>query len=229
MTPPPVEGAGPCLLLFVKAPLPGHCKTRLATSLGAKAAAELASAFVDDGSTNLQAWYGARMLVCEDAEAAHPLLARLVAEEGWGHLPLPRAPLGALMGAAFQQSFRAGFRPVLAVGADMPNLTAEDLVPALRGLGRQDAVLGPSMDGGYYLLGLKAWIPEVFVDIPWSTPRTLTITLERLRDAGHTFDLLPVRRDIDTPEDLLKFLGDPRRMRCAPRTVQAARRAGLAG
>ncbi len=218
--------AGPGLMLCVKAPWPGRCKTRLAEAYGSDVAAEFAVAFMDDLSANVRAWPGEHVLVCEDV--AHPLLARLVGPGGWTHLPLPRAPLGELLGAAFQQCFEAGLRPVLAVGGDLPDLTAVDLLVAMECLGRRDVVLGPSADGGYYLIGLNGWLPEAFTGIPWSTPETLAVTLARLRHAGRTVELLPVRRDIDEPGDLQVLLRDLPRIRLCPRTAEAARKAGVA-
>lgn len=215
--------SGPAVVLLAKAPLAGCSKTRLAGALGAAGAAAVAAACIADLAANLRSWSGARLLVCGEAEATHPLLARLIGQEGWGHLAHAPGPLGTLLGAAFAQTLGRGLEPVLAIGADLPDLTAEDLAQALAAMDGRDAVLGPSADGGYYLLGLRGWAPEAFADIPWSTEHTLAVTLERLRGAGRDVALLPQRRDLDTPDDLTAFLGDADRTRLCPRTLAAAR------
>jgi glycosyltransferase A (GT-A) superfamily protein (DUF2064 family) len=91
--------------------------------------------------------------------------------------------------------------PVVTIGSDLSSLSAELLIQACESLRSRDAVIGPSQDGGYYLIGLRQLAPEVFEDIDWSTPAVFQQTLARLTTAGLSCQRLPSQRDIDTPED----------------------------
>jgi hypothetical protein len=91
------------------------------------------------------------------------------------------------------------------VGSDCPELLPYHLNEAFRMLDTHDAVLGPSADGGYYLLGLKTPAPELFENMTWSVDTVLQETLLRLKNTGKSVALLPVLNDIDTEEDWRKF------------------------
>jgi uncharacterized protein len=109
--------------------------------------------------------------------------------------------LGARMLGAIAGRFAAGAAKVLVIGTDCPDLDPALLATAFAQLDRADAVLGPAADGGYYLVGMKRPIPELFQGIPWSTPATLSATLARAGAAGVSVALLDERRDIDTAAD----------------------------
>jgi len=102
-------------------------------------------------------------------------------------------------------------QPVLLRGSDTPDLPGEIIQEAAEALtaGNAELVLGPAMDGGYYLVGLNAPWPELFRDIAWSTPQVLTDTLNLARSLALKVHLLPAWRDIDTYPDLLSFLSRP--------------------
>jgi glycosyltransferase A (GT-A) superfamily protein (DUF2064 family) len=104
----------------------------------------------------------------------------------------------------FQRCFADGFSQVVIIGSDIPDLPPETFAEAFTALERRDAVIGPAVDGGYYLVGFReeTFIPEAFEGIAWSTEGVFAETLERLIRAGVGVHRLPSRRDVDTPEDL---------------------------
>jgi glycosyltransferase A (GT-A) superfamily protein (DUF2064 family) len=118
-------------------------------------------------------------------------------------------------------------QPVLLRGSDTPDLPGEIVQEAAEALtaGNAELVLGPAMDGGYYLVGLNAPRPELFRDIAWSTSQVLTDTLNLARSLALKVHLLPAWRDIDTYPDLLSFLSRPHpRPQPGWRTHRLARR-----
>ena len=113
-----------------------------------------------------------------------------------------RGDLGARLRAAFDAHFDGGDQPVVAIGADCPAVDAAVIQEAERRLRSVDVVIGPSEDGGYYLIGLNEPHPEVFVDVPWSDADVLRITAARCRERHLSVGLLRTLRDVDTVEDL---------------------------
>jgi rSAM/selenodomain-associated transferase 1 len=111
------------------------------------------------------------------------------------------ADLGARMEHAFQQAFDAGASKVVIIGSDCPAITGATLAAAFAQLDHADFVLGPASDGGYYLLGMRAFEPSVFRDIAWSTDTVLAATLGQIKALGKTFFLLAELTDVDTEAD----------------------------
>ncbi|WP_308406346.1 DUF2064 domain-containing protein [Streptomyces sp. AC602_WCS936] len=115
------------------------------------------------------------------------------------------------MAAAVTDAITDGAGPLLVIGTDAPTLTATHLTAAFTALDDHDVALGPALDGGYYLIGLRALHTSLFALAPetWSTDRVLTATRALARDGGLSAKLLPVLRDLDTPEDAAALLRDP--------------------
>lgn len=197
------------LLVFVKAPVPGRVKTRLAAELGQEGAARAyrsMAARVRDAALGLG---GVRLVWVYDPAPAFPdlgwLLGARAAPARGARRPevfrQSRGGLGARLRAAFARAFREGGGPVCAIGTDSPGLTTKALKRAFALLREDPVVLGPARDGGYYLIGMREWRPELFRDIPWSTSRVLGETLEAARRTGIAARLLPALSDVDTAED----------------------------
>jgi uncharacterized protein len=110
--------------------------------------------------------------------------------------------LGARMAAAFQNSFDSGIDKVAIIGTDCPDLKAEIMSKAFDELDRSDLVLGPAQDGGYYLIGLRRSLPELFEGINWGTDEVLAQTRTITQNLGLNIAELPTLTDIDRPEDL---------------------------
>ncbi|RMG44240.1 MAG: glycosyltransferase [Acidobacteria bacterium] len=191
------------LLLFVREPAPGRAKTRLVPALGPHGAAALYRRLAEHTAreTAALARDGASVTVLVDPPAALPAVAEWLGHR-FTYRPQAEGDLGARLAAAFAEAFGEGARRVVAIGSDCPGLDRHRLHEAFAKLLGHDAVLGPAVDGGYYLLGLSRPVVEVFRDIPWSTGQTLAATRARLSEAHATVALLGELRDVDTPEDL---------------------------
>ncbi|XOV67047.1 MAG: TIGR04282 family arsenosugar biosynthesis glycosyltransferase [Fluviicola sp.] len=110
--------------------------------------------------------------------------------------------LGDRMKHAFEQGFAQGYEKIIGVGADLPDLSAEVMEEGLAALDYSDTVFGPSEDGGYYLIGMRKMIPEIFENKPWSTDALLDITQSELKSLGYSSATLKELNDVDTIEDL---------------------------
>jgi rSAM/selenodomain-associated transferase 1 len=182
------------LIVFARAPVEGRVKTRLAKAIGERAALSLYLAFLEDVCA-LAGSVDARRILCVDGALDHPALTRLAEDNGMELRPQRGGDLGARMEAALEAAL-----PACVIGTDSPTLTPAQLEAALSQLGSHDVVVGPSTDGGYWLIGISRPLPELFRDIPWSTPEVLPLTLERLR--GRRAAVLPPHYDVDEVEDL---------------------------
>jgi hypothetical protein len=111
--------------------------------------------------------------------------------------------LGARMTAAFQNCFNSGIDKVAIIGTDCPDLKPEILVSAFDELSQHDLVLGPAKDGGYYLIGLRRAIPELFGSIKWGTDEVFVKTRAIAQNLDLSIAYLPTLADIDRPDDLL--------------------------
>jgi rSAM/selenodomain-associated transferase 2/rSAM/selenodomain-associated transferase 1 len=207
----PVKGAPsptrrkPILLVFAKAPVPGQVKTRLAAEVGPEEAAriygELGRRVVDQVREGSH-----RTVVVFDPPGARAAVEAWLGVRRLEFRPQASGDLGQRLEAAFQWAFQESDR-VLAVGTDAPGVDSEAVEAAARYLEKADMVLGPALDGGYYLLGLRRLASELFREIPWSTAAVLEATRARGRQIGFTEVLLPPLSDLDTLEDWRRLRG----------------------
>ena len=110
--------------------------------------------------------------------------------------------LGERMMNAFDDSFNKGYKRVIGVGSDLPDLSAEIMTQGIEQLKENDTVFGPSEDGGYYLIGMTKLIPQIFENKAWSTESLLDDTQIELKELGYSIELLQTLNDVDTIEDL---------------------------
>jgi len=192
------------IALFARWPQAGEVKTRLSPALPAVLACDLHRAMVEDALA-LAAGAPAyeRFLYWAGAPPARESFAP---PPGFRVRDQQGADLGARLALAFDDLLSAPGDRAVILGADCPALEAATLSAAFDALEGHDAVLGAARDGGYYLVGLGRRAPELFRDIEWSTPRVLDQTLERAARAGLGVCLLPALDDLDTPEDLVRWL-----------------------
>jgi rSAM/selenodomain-associated transferase 1 len=198
------------LIVFVKQPRPGHVKTRLARALGDEGAAAAYRAMAEaeirgtaPAATDAGAEYE-RLFFFTPAEARAALtgwLTPLVAPEPLMCHPQDGADLGARMARAFKACFARGARRVAIVGTDVPDCARAHVAAAFAALDAHDVALGPTHDGGYYLLALSQPRPELFEGVAWSTPAVLPATLARASSLGLRVALLETLRDVDTLDD----------------------------
>jgi uncharacterized protein len=191
------------LIIFTRFPKTGQSKTRLIPALGAEGAAQLqrrlthnalreAEACARTSRTDLEIqfegaderamshWLGDRFSFCHQAGA----------------------DLGRRMCAAFDKAFKEGCQSVVLLGADCPDLNVSILSQALAALREYPVVLGPATDGGYYLVGLRQPLPELFSGPVWGSDSVLADSLVIIKKAGLAHSLLEPLSDIDRPEDL---------------------------
>jgi rSAM/selenodomain-associated transferase 1 len=189
------------VVMMLKAPVEGEVKTRLAASTGKEMALRIYRMLVErqmreipDG-WNLEVFY----TPVERKELMEQWLGpsvelHLQGGEGLGNR------LHYAVDAAF---FRNGGK-VIAIGGDCPGLTSEVLQRAGEALEEADVVLGPATDGGYTLIGMKEFHPELFAGISWGTDRVLKETITRLKKDNHRFSLLEEQEDVDEYDSWLR-------------------------
>lgn len=202
------RGPRPIVCVFARAPEPGTVKTRLTPILRAAEAADLYRAMLID-TVEVAASIGSDVVVAFTPHAARASLEQLL---GRHQTYMPQGPgdLGQRLAYAFER-LCDGRRPVMVVGSDCPGLSAERLREAVDAVSGDDEVaIGPTIDGGYYLIGLTRARPRLFEDVPWSTERVFEATMERIREAGLRARTLATERDIDTPEDILELYAGTR-------------------
>lgn len=186
--------------IFARPPRPGSTKTRLAPALGEEGAAALYRAFLADTVARCASVDALEPSLWCAGDPDAPELVTLA-----GTLPRRRqdgGDLGARMAGVLEALVGAAGRALI-VGSDAPTLPAGYLRAAAEALERGvDAVLGPTADGGYYLVGARDRVPPLFDGVRWSSPHTLADTLARGRRARVDLRLLPPWYDVDTPRDL---------------------------
>lgn len=188
------------VFLFAKAPRPGFVKTRLASEVGDDAAARVYRALglrvvrQIAPVSNITVWYDPPDALSEMRSWLGDLAFR----------EQPRGDLGTRLAYAFASHFaNPGAGPAIAIGADAPGVGAGSIVSAVELLRTAEVVLGPTEDGGYYLIGLTRPHPELFVNIPWSTEKVFEATKAVCEAAGLPTGTLPTTRDVDRAEDLV--------------------------
>lgn len=225
------------LILFARAPVPGQTKTRLAKERGDACAVRLAAGFLEDTAHLCGQWQrqraGAdqnrRVVFYVDPDDQDPILKEFAVRAG-ARLELQRGEdLGARLRHAFAAELDRGARSVCAIGSDAPTLPVWLLDHAYRALMWERVVLGPTFDGGYWLVGTQRPAPDLFTAIPWSTPAVLAVTAERLRGLGIEPHLLPFWYDVDEAQDVERLVWHARALRAehGEETVAATWRALL--
>ncbi|MHC4110211.1 MAG: TIGR04282 family arsenosugar biosynthesis glycosyltransferase [Planctomycetota bacterium] len=195
-----------CVLFFVKHPAAGKVKTRLSEHVGQDAATDLYKSFVADILTTLHAISVNFKIVFYPPDAEKKFQQWL--GQGYSYIRQTGKDLGQRMKNAFLQVFSDGFDKVVLIGSDIPDLPADYLELGFKTLETNDVVLGPSSDGGYYLIGFvkEAFLPDVFESITWSSADVLEQTLNILKKHEQRVYLLPQWHDVDTLTDLKSLI-----------------------
>jgi rSAM/selenodomain-associated transferase 1 len=182
-------------ILFVKEPRPGQVKTRLQTHLSAAEAAQLYRAFVLDSVETLARSAAQRKVIAFAPIGAEEVIRELVGAD-FDLIAQPEMDLGGRMDGLMRWSFEEGAERTVIIGSDTPSLPVAYIDEAIEMLQERDVVLGPSTDGGYYLVGQKEGNSAIFTGIEWSTGAVLQQTLERLDK--QSLGLLSPWYDVDT-------------------------------
>lgn len=189
------------VVVFARAPEAGRVKTRLAAAVG------------NADALAVYRRLGEQIVGAVSGSADHRTVVAFTprgseaAMRGWlGDVvelePQAEGDLGERMLAAVAARHAAGATRILVVGTDCPAVDATRIAAGFAALDEAEVVLGPALDGGYYLIGVRAPEPALFAGMPWSSPEILARTLDRARAAGLSVRLLPEARDIDTLADL---------------------------
>ncbi|GAB5416406.1 MAG: TIGR04282 family arsenosugar biosynthesis glycosyltransferase [Crocinitomicaceae bacterium] len=184
------------LIVFAKNIILGKVKTRLAKTQGDSFAFNVYKRLVDITERE--------SLKVQDADV-HVYFSDVIIQGKWPNeqkCVQQGESLGDRMKHAFQQGFDAGYERIIGVGADLPDLSAEVMQEGLAALEDNDSVFGPSEDGGYYLIGMRSMIPQIFENKPWSTDGLLELTVNELNSLGFSCTQLRTLNDVDTIDDL---------------------------
>ena len=192
-----------CLIIFSRYPEPGKTKTRMIPALGKEGAAELQRQMTE------HTLYQARKLSLYRSLTVEVHFAggdRQLMQEWLGsdvtYYQQGSGDLGQRMSSAIRRAFAVGMARVVIIGTDCPDVNPFILTEAFDALKRQDLVLGPAEDGGYYLIGLNCPIIELFNQIQWGTDRVLAQTKNIAKKLSLSVHYLPILADVDRPEDL---------------------------
>lgn len=190
------------LIVFVKAPIKGMVKTRLSPHLSDIEILRLYKSFLKMITMRCGMLKGVdRFLGCTPSKDDAFLLS-LSKRYGYECFEQRGKNLGERILNAFKEYFNEGYRKVVIIGSDSPTIPLEYIKDAFRSLDKIDFVLGPCIDGGYYLVGARAVYEDIFKGIPWDTSEVLNKTLDRLNSKDIDYFLLPFWYDIDRIEDL---------------------------
>jgi uncharacterized protein len=210
------------LAVMAKAPIPGAVKTRLVPPLTQEQAAELYRALLSDQLEHLNFLEAADLYVAFTPSEAMPLIASIV-PTGYQCFAQRGGDLGERMNEVFAELWRRGHRSLIVIGSDLPPMPLKTFQQGFAQLsaGGKRVVLGPSRDGGYYLIGLNQPVPEIFSDMTWSHERVLTETTAKLARLGIDCRLLAEWFDIDTSKDMeqLQATVDPTTRASMKRTL----------
>jgi hypothetical protein len=190
------------LIIFAKAPEPGYVKTRLLPFLSPEEAATLHEAFILDTLAYTADLSLQRAMACTPTPN-HPFFRQCETGPPLLFIQQSGDHLGERMNRALEWGFSKGFEKVLLIGSDTPNLPTQYIQEGIDLLDTQAWVLGPSLDGGYYLIGGKPPLPGLFRGIRWGTDKVLTKTLKKFDEQKILCHLLPFWYDIDRPKDLI--------------------------
>jgi hypothetical protein len=199
--------------VFAKHWQPGQVKARLAAEIGFEPAARLHRLSLETLLGRFCRVADRHVLVFSPPECG-PEFAALVEAHAppgpgcWSIEPQAAGDLGKRIEHYFASAFARGAQRVVLIGSDSPTLPEAFVVEAFDRLSATDAVVGPTADGGYYLIGLSRLVPGLFDGIAWSTPAVMDQTLDRLNSGPCSYHILPSWYDVDTLADLIRLRGE---------------------
>jgi len=191
------------LLIFIKNPIPGHTKTRLAADVGNKMALRMYHILCD--------WTREQALGLSAHDRYLYYSNEVIAKDLWPaaafrkRLQYQTSDLGGRMLAGFRDAFADGHGKVIIIGSDCPGIDTDYLNEAFGALNDHDVVVGPALDGGYTLLGMRTLATTLFENIAWSTDEVLPTTLARAASAGLSVHQLSPLSDVDYLADWLSY------------------------
>ena len=191
------------LILFIKYPEAGNVKTRLGAEVGFELAAELYRLFIQQTFELVQNCSAQKVFVAFEPADREAEFSEFIPKQ-FAVFPQEGKNLGERMLNAFQYAFARGYKNVAILGSDSPTLPLKNIDEAFEKLSKSDLVLGPSEDGGYYLIGLTHAHRGLFDKIEWSSSSVMQATIERAEKLRLQYKLLSVWYDIDTKKTLMR-------------------------
>lgn len=190
------------LIIFTRYPEAGKTKTRLIPALGADGAATLQRQMTEYTLDQVRQLQHQRPITLEVRFAGgdQTLMMRWLGSDLVYQLQ-GEGDLGTRMARSLSLAFQDNIDHAVIIGTDCPQLNADLMALAFEAL-HHDLVLGPALDGGYYLLGLRYFIPELFIGINWGTAEVLQQTVDIAKKLNLSIAYLPQLADVDRPEDL---------------------------
>lgn len=204
------------LIVFAKPPIQGEVKTRLHTGIEPAEATDLYAAFLEDSLAQYQRLGpDVRLYVSGDTSD----IERRTGNQ-FHSFQQSGEDLGHRMQHAFAETFAAGYQRIAIIGTDHPSLPDDFIELAFRTLARpQSVVIGPAEDGGYYLLGMNEFYPQLFESMTFSREDVFERTVDRAVGTSAELTILPTWYDVDRPETLTRLLADlSKNGQRAPRT-----------
>lgn len=191
--------SGELLMVFVKNPVEGKVKTRLAKTIGAAKAMQIYLELLDHTHHVSKSFEGDKAVFYSD---------EIISGDVWDDGKFQKyhqegSDLGKKMFNAFKLAFSKGYRKVVIIGSDCFDLTPKIIRQAFSAMPENNFVIGPTHDGGYYLLGMMALHASLFKNKKWSSENVFQDTVIDIRNMNGSYKLLPELTDIDTEEDLL--------------------------
>ena len=199
------EGNENALIIFSRLPIGRETKTRLSPLLNDTQREELHLAMWNDVFSEVFRlkridvflyWTGSGDV--KDYLKFIPSSFRLMEQNG--------VNLGERMKNAANDIMNFGYRRAVIIGSDIPSIRAENITRAFNALNASDAVIGPSKDGGYWLIGMNRFIPEIFDVTSWGSASVLNSTIENLKTSGLTYEFADTLNDMDTPDDVTEYM-----------------------
>ena len=185
------------LIIFIKNPVYGQVKTRLAATAGNVKALEIYKQLVQH-TYSITHHLSVEKIIFYSNE--------IIEDDVWKDVFKKQLQcgndLGERMMQAFNYTFKNNYSNVVIIGTDCPELNEQMIENAFEKLNEHDVVLGPAADGGYYLLGMKNLHKHLFIDVEWSTNKVLQTTMERCMQHSLNYFLLDELHDVDEEKDL---------------------------
>ncbi|MDO8726142.1 MAG: TIGR04282 family arsenosugar biosynthesis glycosyltransferase [Candidatus Methanoperedens sp.] len=195
------------VVIMAKAPVPKEVKTRLIPPLSPEEASSLYHYFLLDKITQVKSIKEARHFVAYTPVTSESFFRSLM-PSGFILINQVGADLGERLANVSKNLFDQGAEKVIILDSDSPNLPTDHIREGLSILDEVDVALGPCEDGGYYLIGMRSFMPELFRGIPWSTSEVAELTMKKAKAFGLSVSLLPEWYDVDTMIDLERLKRD---------------------
>jgi rSAM/selenodomain-associated transferase 1 len=195
------------IVIMAKEPVENQVKTRLTPRLDPQTASKIYHGFLLDRIEQVENLREVDHFVAITPESSGSFFEDIIPKD-FTLLRQKGKDLGERLSNISNTLFESGYKKIVIMDSDSPNLPSDLITSALTELNNADLVLGPCKDGGYYLIGLSSHESKIFQDIPWSTSKVIEITKERAKAQGKNISLLEKWYDVDTIEDLIRLKND---------------------